>query len=78
MFILASFWDAQTIKNRSNIVCETDAFFNTVFVCVFFRILAILARFGEAPGDPKIAKNRQTIHSGPVWSALVLSVRFRM
>ena len=35
IFILASFWDAQTIKNRSNIVFETDAFFITDFVCVF-------------------------------------------
>ena len=56
---------------------ETDAFFNTVFVRVFFTFLAILVQFWEAPGGAKIAKIRKTLLSGRVWSAFGLSVRLR-
>ena len=56
---------------------ETDAFFNTVFVRVFFWFSAILVRFGEAPGGAKVAKIGKTSLSGRVWSAFELSVRLQ-
>ena len=56
MYILAPFWDAQTIQNRQKNVFETDAFFNTIFVAFFFDFLAILDRFWEAQGGQKLQK----------------------
>ena len=51
-------------KSRKNDV-EKHAFFEHRFLCVFLRILAILARFWEARALQKIAKNRKN----RFWSA---------
>ena len=45
-------------KSRKNDV-EKHAFFEHRFLCVFLRILAILARFWEARALQKMAKNRK-------------------
>ena len=45
-------------KSRSNGV-EKRVCFDYLILCFFLRILAISARFWEAPGAPKIAKNHK-------------------
>ena len=56
---------------------ETDACFNTFFSAFFVVFLKILARFGEAPGGPKIGEIAKKTLSVRVSSAFGLSVRFR-
>ena len=52
------------------------AFFQRRILSVFFRIFAILARFWEAPGAPKIDKKSKKSCSGRFWSALQIFHRF--
>ena len=62
-------------KSRNNGV-EKRVCFEYLILCVFLRIFAISARFWEAPGAPKIAKNRKQTLSGRVRSAFGIRVRF--
>ena len=62
-------------KSRNNDVEKRDCF-EYFILCVFLRILAISARFWEAPGAPKIAKNHKKTLSGRVRSAFRIRVRF--
>ena len=55
-------------KSRKNDV-EKHAFFEHRFLCVFLRILAILARFGEAQAFQKLAKNRKDREKNRFWGA---------
>ena len=49
---------------------EKDVFFEHWFLHVFFRILAILARFWEAQAPPKIAKKLKKSQKNRFWSIL--------
>ena len=57
--ILESFSEAKTTKNREKIVLKNGYVFYIVFFAFCLRIFAILARFWEAPGPPKIEKNQK-------------------
>ena len=66
----------QNDENSIKMVFKNMFFFNIDFQASFFRILTILARFWEAPGLQKIAKNRKKSCSGRVWNAFGISKRF--
>ena len=67
---------SQNVEKSINQGVETHTFFNFDFEAFFFGFfLAILARFWEALGLQKIAKNRKNSRPGRVWNAFWISAR---
>ena len=54
-----SIFGGQSVETSRNNGVEKRVCFEYLILCVFLRILAISARFWEAPGAPKIAKNHK-------------------
>ena len=71
-----SIFGGQNVEKSRNNGVEKRVCFEYLILCVFLRILAISARFWEAPGAPKIAKNHKKTLSGRVRSAFRIRVRF--
>ena len=57
--IWGPFLEAKAAKNREKNGVEEHAFFEHRFLCVFLRILAILARFWRPGPLQKMSKNRK-------------------
>ena len=56
--------------------CSKLSFFFTFCFCVSWRLIVILARFGEAPGAPKINKKSKKLCLGQFWNAFGIQHRF--
>ena len=70
--ILESFSEAKSKKNRGKIILKIMCFFDIVFLAFFFfRIFAILARFWDARGAPKINKKSKKSHKNRKKSILL-------
>ena len=63
-------------EKSKKIGVQKHMFFCYRFFSVFFRFSAILARFWEALGPPKIGKKSKKSHSGRIWNALRIFHRF--
>ena len=71
-----SIFGGQNVEKSRNNDVEKRVCFEYLILCICLRILAISARFWEAPGAPKIAKNHKKTLSGRVRSAFRIRVRF--